>query len=392
MLPHALGPRNRFVIFIFCLILTGCGSNRAPIVCGASNGAGNMCVNPNPVLFATTTSNQVLSFAIASNGSLSALTSNPGPANSNSLANLGLFLMFADPTTNQVASDQINGNGILTTVTGSPFSLGSTAGGPIGILGMPSGFLYASEPNGTIVGFSTSSDGALTGPVPNSPFAAGVSPAQMALATLSGSNSNALYASDAANPNGGILAYTVDSAGSLSPIAGSAFAAAPNSTAGSVLVTGSYLLVSVVSNATLLDTGSVAVLSIDQNTGALSPIPGSPFSSGHGAGSMVMDSSNHLFVLNQADHTVSAFSMGSDDTLTAIGSPVAAGTATGGITIGEISSSLVANPPYLYVADTTAGSILIFSINPTTGALSPAGSLVIASPPLQLTVVSFPGI
>ena len=216
----------------------------------------------------------------------------------------------------------------------------------------------------------------------------------MAVAALSGAAPalNALYVSDAANPNGGILAYTVDSAGSLSPIGSSAFAAAPNSTAGSVLVAGAYLLVSVVNNATLLNTGSVAVLSIDQNSGALSAIPGSPFPSGHGAGSMVMDSANHLFVLNQADHTVSAFSMGSDGTLAAIGSPVAAGTATGGITIGELLTSLVANPPYLYVADTTAGSILIFSIDPTTGALASVGSLVIASPPLQLTVVSFPGI
>jgi 6-phosphogluconolactonase (cycloisomerase 2 family) len=353
-----------------------------------------MCVNPNPVLFATTTSNQILSFAIGSNGSLSALTSNPGPANSNSLANLGLFLMFADPATNQVASDQINGNGILTTVTGSPFSLGTAAGGPSSILGTPTGFLYASEPDGTIVGFSTSGDGTLTAPVPNSPFAAGVSPTQMAVATLSGSAPapNALYASDAANPNGGILTYTVDSAGSLSPIGSSAFAAAPNTTAESVLVASPYLLVSVVNNATLLNTGSVAVLSIDQNTGNLSPISGSPFTSGHGAGSMVMDSSGHLFVLNRADHTLSAFSIGTDGSLTAIGSAVAAGTATGGITIGELFSSLVANPPYLYVADTTAGSILIFSINSATGALAPAGSLVIASPPLQLTTVSFPGL
>jgi 6-phosphogluconolactonase (cycloisomerase 2 family) len=153
-----------------------------------------------------------------------------------------------------------------------------------------------------------------------------------------------------------------------------------------------YLLVSVVNNATLLNTGSVAVLSIDQNTGELAPIAGSPFTSGHGQGSMVMDSSSHLFVLNQADHTLSAFSIGTDGALTAIGSAVAAGSATGGITIGELFTSLVANPPYLYVADTTAGSILIFSINSTTGALAPAGSLAIASPPLQLTTVSFPGL
>ena len=339
-------------------------------------------MNPNPLLYATTTTNKVLPFSISPAGSLTALTPAAGPANSGSIANLGHFLMFADPSSNEVASDQVSGDGTLTKVAGSPFSLGTAAGGPTSILAAPYGFFYASEPNGTIVGFSTPDDGTLTAPVPNSPFAAGTAPWQMAAATLSASapGPTALYVSDG-GPSGGILAYTIDSAGSLHLIAGSPFGTLPDWSAGSVMVSSPYLLVLFTSNASLTNFGKVAVLSIDLNTGALTPVPGSPFSVGNAPVALTVDSSNHLFVLNSSDHTVSAFNIESNGMLTAIGTPVAAGTATGGIAL---------LPPYLYVADTNASRILTFTIDATTGALTPAGSASVTNPPVQLTVVNLP--
>lgn len=344
-------------------------------------------MNPNPLLYASTTSNQILPFSISNtSGALTALTPAAGPANSGSIANLGFVLMFADPVNNQVDSYQINGgDGTLMAVSGSPFSLGTATSGPTGILSTAYGLFYASEPDGTIVGFSTPGDGTLTMRVPNSPFAAGVAPGPMAAAALSTSapGGNALYAVDSANPDGGILAYTFGSTGSLTPVPGSPFLALPNSEANSLLVVNSYLVVAVTSMASLTDMGKVAVLSIDQNSGALTPVPGSPFAVGNSPGALVQDSSNHLFVLNNADHTVSAFNVESNGMLTAIGTPVAAGTATGG---------MVAYPPYLYVADTNAGSIVTLTIDASTGALAPAGSTTVSSLPLQLTLVNFPAI
>jgi len=381
----ALGSPAKFAwVGLLCLLLAGCGSNKQPVVCGASSGAG-LCPNPNVFLYATTTSNQILPFNISSTGSLTAFTPIAGPANSGSIASVGLFLMFADPSSNEVDSDQINGPGTLMTVPGSPFPLGTAGGGPTSILAAPLGFFYASEPNGTIVGFTAPGNGTLTGSVPNSPFAAGAAPSQMAVATLSasGPGANALYASDAGDPNGSILAYTIDSAGSLTPVAGSPFSAWADATPNSVLVASPHLFVSLTSMASLTDMGSIAVLAIDQSSGGLTPVPGSPFAAGNAPVALAVDSLNHLFVLNTANHTVSAFSIASNSVLTAIGSPVAAGTATGGI---------LPFPPYLYVADTTASSILIFTLDPITGALAPAGSMPVSSPPLQLTVVNFPGV
>jgi 6-phosphogluconolactonase len=324
----------------------------------------------------------VLPFSISTSGSLTALTPAAGPANSGGIANLGFFLMFADPAGNAVDSAQVNGSGTLTTVAGSPFRVGTAAGGPTSILAAPYGFFYATEPNGTIVGFTTPSNGTLTAAVPNSPFPAGSAPSQMAVVTLAASAPapNALYASDAA-PGGGILAYTINSAGSLTPVAGSPFPTLPNTSAGPVLVSSLYVFVCLTSLTSLTDFGHVAAFAIDLNTGGLTPVPGSPFAVGTSPGTLAEDSDNHLFVMNAGDHTVSAFSIGSNGVLTAIGAPVAAGTATGGIAL---------LPPYLYVADTNASSILTLHIDATTGALTPAGSMMVASPPLQLTVVIFP--
>lgn len=383
MLTHTLGSRARLgVLGILCLMLAACSSTPPPIiVCGDANGG--QCTNPDAHIYATTTSNQILSFSVSSaSGALTTLTPTAGPANSSSVANVGLFLMFADPSTNQVDSYQINGDGTLMSVPGSPFALGTAAGGPTSIMAAPFGFFYATEPDGTIAGFSAPGNGTLTGAVPNSPFAAGIAPAQMAVAALSASAPApiALYATGG-GPNGGILAYTVDSAGSLSLITGSPFAVLPDWSAGSVVVASPYVLALFTSNAAATNFGKVAALSIDLNTGALTSVPGSPFAVGNAPAALAIDSSNHLFVLSSADHTVSAFGIGSNGVLTPIGTPVAAGTATSGMALF---------PPYLYVADTTASSILIFNIAPTTGAVTAAGSMSVASPPRQLTVVNFP--
>jgi 6-phosphogluconolactonase (cycloisomerase 2 family) len=394
VLTPALGAPARFSVLTpscvllfcltLCLALTACAT-QPPIACG---GPANVptCLNPDPLLYASATSNQILPFSISNaSGALTALTPATGPANSSSISNQEIFLMFADPANDQVDSYQVNGDGTLIAVSGSPFSLGAVTGGPTGMAFSDYGFFYASEPNGTIVGFSTTGVGSLTIPVPNSPFAAGAAPGQMATATLSASapGPNALYAVDTANPSGGVLAYTIDTAGSLTPVAGSPFLALPNSEANSLLVVNSYLVVTLTSTASLTDMGKVAVLSIDQNSGTLTAVPGSPFTVGNNPGALAMDSSNHLFVLNNADHTVSAFSVASNGMLSPAGITVAAGSATGGI---------AAYLTYLYVADTNAGSILTFTIDATTGALAPAGSTAVSSPPLQLTLVSTPAI
>lgn len=356
--------------------------------CGGSRFCGLACrpsTQYNPFLYATTTSNQILGFSIASTGALTPLAANTGPADSQSTADEFGLLLFADSSSNKVVVESVTiETGALTPVAGSPFTLGSASGGPNSIIVWPSGqSLYASEPNGTIVGYSTPGAATMT-VLPGSPYAAGIAPTQMAVALLpsSGSPAASLYASDSGDPNGGILAFAVASDGSLSPIAGSPFATTPNAAPSYLLNTSNsagdqFLFVS------LSNAGQIAGFSIDNATGALTPIPGSPFTAGKGPGTLINGIANELFVINTGDHTVEAFNIAANGVLTPIRSPVAVGTANGGIAL-YLEETQPSSP--LYAADTAASSIDILNVDNSSGAISAGGTVPASSPPLQLAV------
>ncbi len=379
-----------FLIVGLCMTFWGCGTSSH--FCGDC--CGNCPAQGNPFLYATTTSNQILGFSIASTGALTPIASPTGPANSQSIAgnpNWGT-LLFADSPSNQVVVESLNiGTGSLTSAPGSPFTLGSASGGPNSIMIGPAGpyeNLYASEPNGTIIGYTPGNAGTLAAPLPGSPYAAGIAPTHMAFAQLTSSSSLAasLYASDSSDLNGGILAFAIASDGSLSPITGSPFATAPNAGPSYLLNTtnntGNQFLFVSLSNA-----GQIAGFSIDNATGALTPIPGSPFTAGKGPGTLIDGSANQLFVINTGDHTVEAFNVASNGVLTPMGSPVAVGTASGGMAFYPLSALSYS---HLYTADADASSIEIVNVDNSSGAISAGGTVSATSPPLQLVVDAFP--
>jgi len=328
-----------------------------------------------------------LGFSISSSGALTALPSTTGPASSESVAVNGNAVLFADTATNSV--DSVSANlvtGALAPVQGSPFSLGTPDGGPTGMVVGPNFYFYATEPNGTIVGFSGGAElGSLGLELPGSPYAAGVAPSQMALAAAVNSGNFFLYASDPGDPNGDILAYSADSSGALTQLQSSPFPTLPGANP-SFMFSGNYIAASSSSETpfllvSLTNAAKVAVFAIDSSTGALTPAPGSPFSAGNGPGTILEDNSNHVFVMNAGDHTVSAFNLGSNGVLTAVGPPVAVGTASGGMTYYPGNQ--------LYVADATSSEIWTLNLDPTTGQLSQAGPpLMVPSPPVQLTYLA----
>jgi 6-phosphogluconolactonase (cycloisomerase 2 family) len=393
MRRHALGTPSLFVLLAVCFFLTGCGtsSHACPGVSGASCGcgpSGSACpIDALQLLYATTTSNQIMGFSISSSGALTALPSTTGPASFEGVAVNGNAVMLTDTVTNSIDSVFANlVTGALTPVQGSPFSLGTPDGGPAGIVVGPNFYFYATEPNGTIVGFGTGGEvGSLGSELPGSPYAAGVAPSQMALAANGNSGTSFLYASDPGDSNGGILAYSLDSTGSLTQLQNSPFPTLPGANP-SFILSGSYapafgspgtpfLLVS------LTNAAKVGVFAIDSNTGALTPAPGSPFSAGNSPGTILEDDSNHVFVVNAGDHTVSAFNLASNGVLTAIGPPVAVGTASGGMAYFPGNQ--------LYVADATSSEIWTLNVNSTTGQLSQTGPpLMVPSPPVQLAYLA----
>lgn len=214
--------------------------------------------------------------------------------------------------------------GALTAVSGSPFSLGPLAV-PNGLaaadnLGPAGPYLYVADAGKIDALQTNTATGALTA-VPGSPFTSGTN----LYLTVDYLN-HFLFAADEDSP-GGVLVFTIDaSMGALTPVPGSPFPIGSNSTGlvqlGQIVVdpTGSFVYVAITA------TNQVAAFSITPSSGVLTPVPGSPFAAGGGASAM----------------TTFNNSPGND---------------------------------FLYVSDTTAGTISGYSINPTTGALSPlAGS------------------
>jgi 6-phosphogluconolactonase len=222
-------------------------------------------------------------------------------------------------------------------------------------------------------------------------------------AVVAGSQNQFLYVSNLNDSAGGISAFTIDfNTGALTPIPSSPYA---TGTAGSfpgpsALVIGgsgqNILYVALVGTANA--NNKIAAFSIDANTGALTAIPGSPFATGNAPQYMALvpvtlvGNTEFLYTANVQDKTISAFIVdGSSGTLTPLsGSPYHGATSLGGLAVTP-TGTLTGNF-FLYAADPQAKTVIAFTIDGTTGALSPvSGSPFPAGKaPTLLTVADVP--
>jgi 6-phosphogluconolactonase len=184
------------------------------------------------------------------------------------------FLYVGNGTLGTISAFAIAANGTLSAVAGSPFSAG--AGATVaGITIDPKGqFLYAADSaNNKIVSFSISTSGVL-GAVVGSPFAAGTTPVSIAV----DSTASFLYAANKGSNN--VSAFKISS-GVLAEISGSPYAVITTGSTGTPQP--SFLTVDV-SNTFLYvaNTGSssISAFGIKSSDGSLSLLTGSPFIQG----------------------------------------------------------------------------------------------------------------
>jgi 6-phosphogluconolactonase (cycloisomerase 2 family) len=266
--------------------------------------------------------------------------------------------------------DQANGK--ISQIAGSPFFLFPP---PVSIQGLattPDGrFLYGADASGNIFAFRLNKTTGVPTSLPGSPFASG--PNSQLVVDPSG---KFLYATDD-DAIGSVLAFAIDSAGALSPVPGSPFViASPNVNLNTepygILDTGSFVYVA------LSATNQVAAFSVNSDTGALTHVPGSPFSAGN-APSFFAIAHNFLYAVNAADGTVSAYSINpSSGALTPVpGSPFGSGGGTLAIDPSE---------KYLYLG--TFKGVQSYDINSATGALSSGPGTLGEQGDLWLTIVS----
>ena len=383
-------PARLFAVSVLLSILTCCGSN-TPIICNAPSsnsntatctcGSGTDACAPThgpEFLYATaitSTGGQILAFSVDRNsGALTSIGSVPGP--SNPFPTVGLaavnnqFLFASDRSQSQLDGYSIDQTtGALSAIAGSPFSTG-TLSFPGALVSPPfSNFLYASD-IAMIDAFDVSSAGAPSA-ISGSPF-----PSGSGLFLATGPTGGFVYAPDA-DPPGGVRAFAIGSSGALTEVPGSPFTipGQPDSVpTGIADDNGSFVYT------TLPLTNQIAAFSIVSGTGALTPVPGSPFAAGNGPTSVIVTANGFLYALNTG--SISGYSINSDSgVLTPLsGSPFA----TAGL---SIATNFLGQ--YLYVAGPIG--IQVFTINPSSGALTPLpGSPFVASGATFLTIVQIP--
>lgn len=378
------------VILAFTILLGSCSSIEHTIACDVGINDNSHCtcgpcpVTPGPeFLYATSqNTNQISTFSIDhTSGVLGAAVSTPAPAGAVGIAvSQNQFLYISDTGGGDIYAFSIDQTtGVLTAVAGSPyFALGQTSFAPEDLVAGTS--LYATSIDG-ITGFTIASDGSLT-TVPGSPF----SSATIGGATLGQSNTAPvnyfLYASDFADPNGTISAYTIDpTTGILTAVPGS-FTTGTFTTPNGITFAGSssnqFVFVG------LESANQIAVFSVDPSTGTLTAAAGSPFPVASQPTSLALNSAqNVLYSLSFLGGNISAFSIGSDGTLTPVtGSPFVPG--------GLPGSMAVTQDNYMYVSLPASNSIVGYSIGADGSLTTLAGSPFPASGAAALTVVQIP--
>ncbi|HYM79764.1 MAG TPA: hypothetical protein VE377_27565 [Candidatus Dormibacteraeota bacterium] len=314
------------------------------------------------------------------------------------------FLYVAPVVSLQSFPDQIHGyaidakTGALSEIASSPFAAADaiTLSGGSGF----NSFLYVGATSALSGGlapavnaFSIGTDGSLSPSIAGSPFTAGPLTNIMAgPGPILSNQAPYLYATEyegSTGAAGGVAAFTVDpNTGVLMPVPGSPFSTGPNgSPVNLVYDSRGFVYVTLFNTQIQNAQHYIAGFSVNPGTGALTPVPGSPFPASSVA-SLTLDASGlYLFT-------------GMDDTMTTVEFQIDA--ASGVLTPmtgikARVYGPFLAYGNFLYAATTgTSGipdSIAGFSINETTGALTPlAGSPFLAgSAVTAMASVTMPG-
>jgi hypothetical protein len=402
----------------FFVVLSCLGLSLALTSCGSSSQSCNTCQNRltpplQTYLIAAGGTNlqssQLLSFSVkATTGALGAPLSIAGPTpplTALTASGEGPGFVYVTPLSPilpaQIYGYSINANtGALTEIASSPFSAEDAIGLNSGFA--LSNFLYlgaaAQLTNGlvpAVEAFSIGTDGSLAQSVAGSPFAI-LPPAN----SLGGngpplsSTAAFLYAAESSGlsgANGGVAVFTIDQmTGVLTEVEGSPFSTGPYGTPGRIVVDPyGFLYVTLTNSPNGQD--YIAGFAINNNTGALAPVAGSPFAVNPLLfSSLAIDlSGQFLFTGAPLTQAIQEFQV---NTSTGSLTPMAS-------TSAKLFSVFEVVGDYLYVPNSTnfggSGSpsaITVLSIDGTTGALTqvPGSPFAASVPIVAMTSVTVP--
>jgi 6-phosphogluconolactonase (cycloisomerase 2 family) len=272
------------------------------------------------------------------------------------------FVYVANIGSNNVSGYTINSEtGALTTVAGSPFAAGAF---PASVAVNPSGrFAYVANSGASdnVSGYRINSEtGALTA-IPGSPFPGGDGPASIIVTP----NGKFAYVANFFGGQNNVSGYRIDPrTGALTAIPGSPFPAGSVPFSVAVAPNGKFAYVA------NQGSNNVSGYAIDRKTGALTAIAGSPFPAGSTPFSVAVDrSGSFAYTANFGSNNVSGYTIDpSTGALTPIaassGNPFPAGSA-------PVSVAVDPSGKFAYVANFGSNNVSGYTIDPSTGALTP---------------------
>lgn len=300
--------------------------------------------------------------------------SGPGWVTYSPIVQGNIFAAVSNYYANNVTVYTVNTTtGVLTQIPGSPFLTGSTPA-TVAYTPIVQENVFAAVPNYNDNSLSVyvvnQSTGSLT-PVAGSPFSAGPGPYDIAFSPIVQGN---LFAGvPNFNGNSASMYLVNQSTGQLTQVPGSPFptGSAPYGLSLSPVASGNLFAAT-----TNFNDGTITVFLVDQSTGTLTQVPGSPFSTGSGSGSNPIGIAysplafERLFlaVTNSADSTVSIYLVNqATGALTQVpGSPFATGTNPNTVTF----SPYVLGYLFAAVANFNDNTVSVYQVNVTTGALT----------------------
>jgi 6-phosphogluconolactonase (cycloisomerase 2 family) len=300
-----------------------------------------------------------------------------------------LNAMFVDNhASDTVSSYTINSDGSLTAGTGTA----RTGTMPMGMAIDQAGkFLFVANQGSSDISVFAISSASLK-EVAGSPFS--TIPAGSAIPTgptavAVSASGNFLYVAN--NFTGTVSAYSISSAGALTVLGASPFTVGLAPSGLAIPPSGAFLYVansgsSNVSAFNICDKVVTTCADVNHPDGNLKPVTGSPFSDGGGPIAIAIDPVfNFLYVLDEGSNQISGFSFGSGTgTLTALSTTPTVSTGqsptsfviVSGATGTSIGSTTTNPTDYVYVANNGASTLSVFTLNTTTGVLSPLGTAV----------------
>ena len=311
--------------------------------------------------------NSVSAYAItASSGALSGIGTASGTiAKPTALAtNLSQNMLYVtNETTDNVSAFSINtSSGALTEIAGSPFNIETNPTGPetgpVAVSVDPSGrYAYVANSTDTLSAYTIDSSSGSLSLLTGSPFTTGDNPGAVTVDPTG----RFLYNTNINDDT--VSSFSIDTdTGALTPIGVNVAGDAPSS----IAVDPSGRFVYVANNGFL--SFNVSAYSIDPLTGALSTVPGSPFSAGSAPISVSIDPlGEFVYVANRSTQNVTPYTI--DQTTGALtpGTTVATELNPQAITV-DLSGQ------YVYVANGDSASVSGYTINSTTGALTSNGA------------------